>query len=349
MGLISSLNIGLDQAIGKYIARNDDDDVWIDKRKLERQINFLEENLEYALVGGNGYHVDERGRIILQRKVPITDEVIIVDNGSKGNDADVLEEKYKDYIRVIRNKKNLGFAEGNNMALRQVLKEGKSGYVLLLNNDTIVDPDFLTESLRVAESDPKIGIVGSRIYCYEKKNKKNIIWSTGERINWWIGKLSPNSLEDLDISNYSLESNDLISGCSMLIRKSVINKVGYLDKNFFCQWEDMDYCVRVRRADFIINYCPKSLVWHKGSQSSLIKKRNLLALYYNWRNMFYFMSKNANFVQELTFTIYIFLFYLPFIRIPGSILRYKSYREIKTFFRAYLDYRKGKMGFQLIK
>jgi len=82
-------------------------------------------------------------------------EVIVVDNDSKGNDADILEERYKNYIRVIRNKENLGFAGGNNVAIRQVLKEEKSDYILLLNNDTIVEPNFLEELIKIALQDEK--------------------------------------------------------------------------------------------------------------------------------------------------------------------------------------------------
>lgn len=74
--------------------------------------------------------------------------MIIVDNGSKGNDADVLEKKYKDYIRLVRNQENLGVAEGNNVAIRHVLKEGKSEYILPLNSDTIVERDFLSELIK---------------------------------------------------------------------------------------------------------------------------------------------------------------------------------------------------------
>ena len=63
-------------------------------------------------------------------------EVIVVDNGSKGNDADILEEKYKGYIKLIRNKENLGFPGGSNIAIKQIIAQGESDYVLLLNNDT---------------------------------------------------------------------------------------------------------------------------------------------------------------------------------------------------------------------
>ena len=88
-------------------------------------------------------------------------KLIIVDNGSEGNDVAVLRHRFGSYIHIIEKDKNYGFTEGNNIGMRYALK-GEARYILLLNNDTIVDPDFLSNLIKVAAGDPKIGLL---IFC----------------------------------------------------------------------------------------------------------------------------------------------------------------------------------------
>ena len=103
-------------------------------------------------------------------------EVIVVDNGSEGNDAQMLQERFGDYIHIIRNDKNYGFAGGANIGMRYVLNNSAADYVLLLNNDTVVDPEFLTELVKVAEADPAIGITGGKIYYYDNPGQLQFVW-----------------------------------------------------------------------------------------------------------------------------------------------------------------------------
>src|SRR3989344_4022189 len=133
-------------------------------------------------------------------------EIIIVDNGSKWDDVKILSKKFGKYIRIIKNDKNYGFAEGNNIAIRKVMEENKSKYVLLLNNDTVVDKKFLDELVKTGESDEKIGIVGPIIYNYYTKE----IDFAGGKINWWLAR-------PYQIKKEEREYTDFITGCCMLI------------------------------------------------------------------------------------------------------------------------------------
>jgi len=108
-------------------------------------------------------------------------EIVVVDNGSTGDDVKVLGEIFGDYIHIIKNDRNYEFAEGNNIGMRYALKKD-TDYILLLNNDTVVDPEFLTELVTMAESDPRFGILGSKIYFYDNPNK---IWFAGGNISLW--------------------------------------------------------------------------------------------------------------------------------------------------------------------
>jgi len=147
-------------------------------------------------------------------------EVIVVDNDSKGNDADILEERYKNYIRVIRNKENLGFAGGNNVAIRQVLKEEKSDYILLLNNDTIVEPNFLEELIKIALQDEKIAIIGSVIADHYIKK----ITFTNSKID---KKLKAKAKLDYLNSKKDWWETDRVHGASMMINTNHLYSILY--------------------------------------------------------------------------------------------------------------------------
>ena len=93
-------------------------------------------------------------------------EVIVVDNGSRGNDAQVLREKFGDYIELIQNDKNYGYTGGNNIGIRYALHNSSWDYFLVLNNDTVVESGFLTELVNIAESAPSSGIAGPKIHLF---------------------------------------------------------------------------------------------------------------------------------------------------------------------------------------
>src|SRR5206468_3064279 len=110
--------------------------------------------------------------------------VLVVDNGSYDGTSEAIRSQYPG-VSVLENSENLGFAEGNNVGIRQALAEG-ADYVTLLNNDTVIDPQMLSALISVADSDEKIGIVGPMIYYY---SDPEVIWSAGNAIDWRTGTL----------------------------------------------------------------------------------------------------------------------------------------------------------------
>lgn len=190
-------------------------------------------------------------------------EIIIVDNASTGKDVVVLKERYGDYIHIIANDKNYGFAEGNNIGIRYALAK-QSDYVFMLNNDTIVDADFLAELVRVAEEDDKAGILGGKIYYYASPNR---FQSVGGRIYWWLGYIEDISGQD-DVGQFErVAERDYVYATAMLIKRQVIEKVGLLDSSLFFGMEDYDYCARAPKAGFKVLYVPGAKVWHKQGAS----------------------------------------------------------------------------------
>jgi hypothetical protein len=219
-------------------------------------------------------------------------EVIVVDNGSEGNDADVLEERYGDYIRLIRNKENLGFAGGNNIGIKYSLEKGGE-FFLILNNDVVVERNFLEPLVEDILKDEKIGIIGPVNYNYYQPSK---IISAGRRINFWKGS---------NIEVFSLEEPTEVEslwGCCLLIKKDVIDKIGYFYEPYFLFFEETDYCLKARRAGFKIVCEPKSKIWHKVS--STLDKIPAATTYYFHRNKLLFITRNAP-----SYIKYLFLFY----------------------------------------
>jgi GT2 family glycosyltransferase len=190
-------------------------------------------------------------------------EVIVVDNGSQGDDVKVLKERYGDYIYIIQNEKNYGFARGNNVGIRYVLDKG-TDYVLLLNNDTVVAPDFLDEMVRVAESDERIGIVCPRMYRYSQPEQ--VCYDGGMRIHLWWGaiwyrltltrRLRPDD-------ERAVVDTEFAAGTAMLIRRKTLAEIGLLPEEYFFGVDDLDYSVNALRNKFRIVVARRATVLHK--------------------------------------------------------------------------------------
>lgn len=194
-------------------------------------------------------------------------EIIVVDNASSGEDVKILKEKYADSIHIIDNDQNYGFPEGCNIGMRYAL-QGGTDYLLLLNNDVKVDPEFLSKLVEVAESDPAIGITGSKIYYYYQPNR---IQGAGGKIIWWLGIMYIYGDEEDTGQWDKIAERDYLFGTSFLLKKAVVEKIGFMDPFFVFGVEEYDYCTRAKRDGFKIVYVPESRVWHKvgASQAKL--------------------------------------------------------------------------------
>ena len=184
--------------------------------------------------------------------------VVVVDNGSENDEATTIRSRFPS-ATVLENSKNLGFAEGNNVGIRYAL-ESAADYVFLLNNDTIVDPQMLKQLIRVAESDGRIGVVGPKINYF---TEPETIWSAGgvldrRRMPILLGLDEPD-----DGQHDVLREVDWVTGCALLIKSAVIEKIGLIDPRFFIYYEENDWCYRAKRAGFKVFYVPKAIVWHK--------------------------------------------------------------------------------------
>jgi GT2 family glycosyltransferase len=192
-------------------------------------------------------------------------EVIVVDNASSGDDVKVLGERYGDYIHIIQNDRNYGFARGNNVGIRYALDKG-TDYVLLLNNDTVVAPDFLDEMVKVAESDERIGIVCPKMYLYSQPDK--VHFDGAVKVSLWWGTLT-DRLKPGD--ERPVIDTEFATGAAMLVRRRTLEQIGLLPEEYFFGIEDIDYSLRALRHNFKIVVARKATVWHKISRTATPK------------------------------------------------------------------------------
>ncbi len=266
-------------------------------------------------------------------------EVVVVDNGSEGNDAQVLEEKFSDYIHLIKNDKNYGFAGGANIGMRYALNNSNPDYLLLLDNDTVVDPEFLSEMVKVAEADPTIGIAGAKIYYYDEPDRLQFI---GGKINLWIGDIIGKTTgidrilgrKEIDRRQHdSIKEVEHITFWCALLKRSSVESIGLFDERYFIACEDFDYCLRVKEAGYKTVYIPKAKIWHKWQTANIIDG---FFEYYGSRNRFRLMKQYATKWQYGCFLIYFFgvhfwlatAYYLIWLRRPRVLLSfYKGVRD----------------------
>lgn len=187
-------------------------------------------------------------------------EVLVVDNGSSDDSAAVIRARFPQHA-LIETGANLGFAGGNNVGLRYALEQG-ADYVLLLNNDTVVAPDFVDCLVQAVEPDSSIGIAGPTIYYHEQAD---LIWSAGGVVDWRNGQTCMRDLNTPDTGQLGAtpRAADFVTGCALLARRAIIEQVGLLDERFFVYYEEAEWCARAQRAGFRVVHVPRSKIWHK--------------------------------------------------------------------------------------
>lgn len=213
-------------------------------------------------------------------------------------------------LRLILNEKNYGFAEGNNIGIRYALKALEPKYILLLNNDTVVDKNFLTELVKVAESDERIGIVGPKIYYYDYMGKNNIIWFGGGYIcKWWVCVFY-----HADIGTEDVKTNDFpkdvawITGAALMMNTKYFKE---LNKEYFFGHEDIELCINALHKGLRVVYVPSSKIWHKVGVSR--KKAKITAEVY--KGYFTFIKNNFSIL------LYIYQIIINIISIPIRIIK----------------------------
>ncbi len=248
-------------------------------------------------------------------------EILLVDNNSHDGSISFVKSSWPN-VKIIRNDKNLGFSEGNNVGIRYALSHDAK-YVVLLNNDTRVKPDFLSQLIKRGEEKADIGVLGGRVMMF---NDPHIINSTGVNLNQFAYGWDRDFAEEN--VNVKTDGGEVlgVSGCLMAIKKEVFNKIGLLDPEYFAYLEDVDFCIRVwKQTDFKVEYVPASVIYHKFSAS--FSETDVFKSYLMTRNQYRLFFKHFPFIKIVGISP---LFYLNRLgRLFGNIKR----KEFKLFFK----------------
>jgi GT2 family glycosyltransferase len=211
--------------------------------------------------------------------------VLVVDNASNDGSAEAIRAAHPD-THLVALAENLGYAGNNNVGIDWAIQHG-ADWVLVLNEDTVLAPDCVARLVETGQSDAQIGIVGPMIYHFDEPD---VIQTAGGVLGpYWLADLMARN--ERDRGQYrEPHSVEWISGCAMLVRRAVIERVGRLDERFFTYWEEIDWCLRASRAGWRLMHVPLAKLWHKGVQRDYRPKPSVT--YYTTRNRFLFLEKN---------------------------------------------------------
>jgi len=228
-------------------------------------------------------------------------EIIVVDNGSSDGSPEMVKENFKN-IQLIINNSNLGFAKGSNVGI----KASKGDLVVLLNNDMVVDPCWMSELVKATLVSPRIGMTSGIVL---QREPFDVVSEAGKKMDVFTGNTWRVGYGDKYSQLKKVDDIDYFSGGALLVRREVIRKIGLLDEGYFFTSEDADWSFCARRAGFDFALAPLALVWHEGSAT---RKRVPKTGYY-WHN------RSAFRLYFIHFPI-VFLFTSVFFRIVISSL-----------------------------
>jgi GT2 family glycosyltransferase len=192
-------------------------------------------------------------------------EVVVVDNGSSDGSVEMLGKEFPQ-ITLLPQRENLGFAAGCNIGMRYALASGAE-FVLLLNNDTTVAPDLLSELLDAIRGDLRIAAACPKIYFADAPR---MLWYAGADFNLWIGTSKHRGWRQIDNGQFDRDRCvRQATGCAMLIRQSAIREVGLLDEQFWAYVEDLDWSIRFHQSGYRLAFAPKACVWHRWGATAV--------------------------------------------------------------------------------
>lgn len=242
-------------------------------------------NVTVVVLNWNGWE-DTQECLRSLRDVTPGCRVLLVDNGSTDGSIECVQDQFPE-VEVLQNGTNLGFTEGNNRGIARALADG-ADYVMLLNNDTLVDPGFLAPLLRAFEREPGLGFA-SPVIMYA--SEPDAVWFCGGAIDWRSGWAHHSTPEGGLPHAEGLRPTPIATGCCLIAPRATWEAVGVLDPRFFLFWEDADWTLRATRAGHHGVVVGESRIWHKVSRS-FQRSEPTLGTFYFVRNGLLFIRKH---------------------------------------------------------
>jgi len=224
-------------------------------------------------------------------------EVVVVDNGSAASPREAVVSCAPG-VTYIETGTNLGYAGGNNVGLRYALERGHD-YAFVLNNDTLVEPDFLEHAVATAESDVRIGVVGVKIIAWDQPQR---VWVAYGQVTYRQGLVRLIGYYSLDDGSFDQQRDvEWVPGTAMLFPRRALEAVGLFDEEFFAYHEDVDWCTAARARGFRVVFAPAARIYHKGHRSSGGKGYVTPRQYLAGHNMVLYVRKHATPIQAAKF------------------------------------------------
>ncbi|MFA5801411.1 MAG: glycosyltransferase family 2 protein [Thermoleophilia bacterium] len=266
--------------------------------------------------------------------------VVLVDNGSSDGSGQELEKKYSQ-VKHIRSEENKGFAGGANLGIRSALDSGAK-FICLLNNDTLVEPGFIEPLVERAGATPDAGIIGGKILYADNPD---IIWFAGGSIDRRRGFTSHRGQDLADSATFNKPGYvDYVTGCLFFVRASLFSQLGLLREDFFMYAEEVDFCLRARRAGFRCFFEPGSVIMHKVSRSMEGAYRPVY-YYYLSRNLLEIYSGHMG-MRRLSIGVFRLAWHLVFVQ---SLTMLRAHRTasapyIAALWSGLFDFIRARMG-----
>lgn len=243
-------------------------------------------------------------------------EIVLVDNASSDGSVDFVRTSYPQ-VKVIQNKENLGFAEGNNVGI----KNSTGSLVALFNPDAVADKNWLSILVKTLQSSEKIAAATGKMYYLGDKYGKDAVFCT------W-SKIDPYSAAPYNFYNDEPASKvDYLSGAAMILKRDILEKIGLMDKDYFLYFEETDLCARMIRAGYDLMYIPSALVWHAVSPLSNSDDK----IYYMERSRIRFALKNFDFSYVIFFH---FIFFGETVFVIFRDIKNRNFSRTKIRLRA---------------
>lgn len=251
-------------------------------------------------------------------------EIIVVDNASPNDNPDIIKEKYPEVV-LIKSLENLGFAGGNNLGVKQA----KGAYLLFINNDTIVPPDFIQPLVETLQNDENIGMVSPKIKFHWDPSL--IQYAGYTPMNHWTIRNNSIGYHQKDDGTYDKPGEtQSIHGAAMMVPRTVVDKVGMMTEVYFLYYEEHDWAEMIKRGGYKIYYQPKSYILHKESIST--GKFSPLKTYYISRNRILFARRNFK-----PFQLVVSMLFQSLVSVPKNSLKFlvkREFEHLRAFWRA---------------
>lgn len=254
-------------------------------------------------------------------------DIIVVDNGSQDGSIQKLQQEF-DRVIFLPFEINHGFAGGNNRGFQYALEKNYE-YVMMLNNDVFVEPNFLFHLVNYMDFHNEAGAIQPKIFFNNDRTK---VWNGGSRYASFFGwTYSKNYMRKESDLQKTLHAVDWITGCALLIRTSILKEIGLLNENFFIYYEDVDLSFRIKKAGYKLIFHPDSVIYHIAGMSNKSKKReadgyaNPIVHYLNFRNHFWLLRIWTKWYQWPTTFFTYFSYSLAVMAYFALRLRWKKF------------------------